>query len=111
MLRRTGGDRVGSQASRQASSIAAGLPPGADEFVRSMGCLGFAAPWRRMLTLRRILSRVRLFVGFSDDRRLQVLVRFGIIVFVFVLGIIIIVGVTGACCPDGDEPAIWKRSR
>ena len=33
-----------------------------------------------------------LFVGFSDDRRLDVIVRFG--VAVFVLGIIIVVGVS-----------------
>jgi hypothetical protein len=78
---------VGHRLSRQTSSIAAGVPPGADEFVRRKGYLGFATPWRRILTLGRTLRRVRLFVGFSDDRRLQVLVRLGIITFV--LGIII----------------------
>src|SRR5258708_263191 len=42
-----------------------------------------------MLLSGRKLRRVRLFVGFSDDRRLEVLVWFG--VAIFVLGIIIIV--------------------
>jgi hypothetical protein len=40
---------------------------------------------------RSCCSSILLFVGFSDDRRLKV-VRFG--VFVFVLGIIIVVGVS-----------------
>ena len=46
-----------------------------------------------MLTFgAKVKDACGLFVGFSDDRRLEVVVRFGVVVFV--LGIIIIVGVS-----------------
>jgi hypothetical protein len=52
-------------------------------------------------------SRLFVFVGFSDDRRLALVVRFGVVVFVLVI-IIVIVGVSWRhrVAHDGDEPPL-----
>src|SRR5438874_1310241 len=52
-----------------------------------------------------------LLVGFSDNRRLDLAVRF-VVAVVFLLGIII-VGISGRdlCCPhDGDEVPVDQRT-
>jgi hypothetical protein len=52
-------------------------------------------------------SRLFVFVGFSDDRRLALVVRFGVVVFVLVI-IIVIGGVSWRhrVAHDGDEPPL-----
>jgi hypothetical protein len=55
-------------------------------------------------------SRLFVFVGFSDDRRLALVVRFGVVVFVLVI-IIVIVGVSRRhrVAHDGDEPPLGRE--
>lgn len=51
-----------------------------------------------------------LFVGFSDDRRLEVVVLFGVAIFVLV--IIIVVGISRRhhLAHDGDEASVDQPS-
>src|SRR5580692_12459200 len=55
-------------------------------------------------------SRLFVFVGFSDDRRLALVVRFGVVVFVLVI-IIVIVGISRRhrVAHDGDEPPLGSE--
>src|SRR6266496_128054 len=54
-------------------------------------------------------SRLFVFVGFSDDRRLALVVRFGVVVFVLVI-IIVIVGVSRRhrVAHNGDESPLGR---
>jgi hypothetical protein len=71
---------------------------------------GKAAP-RDDSRARRERRRCRriVFVGFSDDRRLALVVRFGVVVFVLVI-IIVIVGVSRRhrVAHDGDESPLGR---